>query len=57
MADRQTTGGYVRIANVASVDFTKVVQLRPDNKIRFQEISIEKAQEEFKKRIFVNFSQ
>ncbi len=52
MADRQTTGGYARIANVASVDFTRVAQLRPGNKIRFQEISIEKAQEEFKKRTF-----
>ncbi|OFY43585.1 MAG: hypothetical protein A2X18_06015 [Bacteroidetes bacterium GWF2_40_14] len=46
MADRQTTGGYVRIANVASADLTRVAQLRPGDKIRFQEISIERAQEE-----------
>jgi len=54
MADRQTTGGYARIANVASVDLTRVAQLRPGDKIRFQEISLKKAQEEFKKNsIFV----
>ncbi|MFA5848489.1 MAG: biotin-dependent carboxyltransferase family protein [Bacteroidales bacterium] len=54
MADRQTTGGYARIANVASIDLTRVAQLRPGDKIRFQEISIKKAQEELKKNsIFV----
>jgi len=45
MADRQTTGGYARIANVASADLTRIAQLKPGAKIRFEEISIEKAQE------------
>jgi len=46
MADRQTTGGYTRIANVVSVDLTLIAQLKPGDKIRFREISLEKAQEQ-----------
>jgi len=44
MADRQTTGGYTRIANVVSVDLTLAAQLKPGDKIRFCEITLEKAQ-------------
>jgi antagonist of KipI len=44
MADRQTTGGYSRIANVISADLTLVAQMIPGNHIRFSEISIEEAQ-------------
>ncbi|MBA4322887.1 MAG: hypothetical protein C0408_08740 [Odoribacter sp.] len=47
MADRQTTGGYTRIANVVSTDLTLVAQLKPGDHIRFREISLEKAQELF----------
>lgn len=45
MADRQTTGGYSRIANVISADLTLVAQMIPGDRIRFREISIGEAQE------------
>lgn len=44
MADRQTTGGYPKIGEVASIDLPLISQLKPGNKIRFQEISLEEAQ-------------
>lgn len=43
MADRQTTGGYARIANVATIDLTRVAQLKPGDRVRFQKITIESA--------------
>jgi antagonist of KipI len=39
MADCQTTGGYPRIARVASVDLPLCVQLKPGDQLRFTEIS------------------
>lgn len=50
MADRQTTGGYPKIADVATVDLSALAQARPGDKIRFQETSIEAAQELIRKR-------
>jgi len=44
LADRQTTGGYAKIATVASVDIPKLVQLKTDNKVTFEAISVEEAQ-------------
>lgn len=44
LADRQTTGGYPKIATVASVDIPKLVQRKTDHKIRFKAISVEEAQ-------------
>ena len=44
LADRQTTGGYAKIATVASVDIPKLVQRKTDHKIRFQAITVEEAQ-------------
>ena len=44
LADRQTTGGYAKIATVASVDIPKLVQRKTDHKIHFQAISVQKAQ-------------
>ena len=44
LADRQTTGGYAKIATVISVDIPKLVQRKTDHKIRFQEVSVEEAQ-------------
>lgn len=44
MADRQTTGGYTRLATVISVDLPKVAQLAPGGAIRFTQIGIEEAQ-------------
>ena len=44
LSDRQTTGGYAKIATVASVDIPKLVQRRPEMKVHFQEVSVEEAQ-------------
>lgn len=44
LADRQTTGGYAKIATVASVDIPKLVQRKTDDKIHFKAISVEEAQ-------------
>jgi antagonist of KipI len=44
LADRQTTGGYPKIAQIASVDFPKVAQLKPGDTLSFQEISLNTAQ-------------
>jgi antagonist of KipI len=44
MADRQTTGGYPRIAEVASVDLHLVAQLRPGDGMRFELVSLAQAQ-------------
>ena len=45
LADRQTTGGYAKIATVASVDIPKLVQRKTDHKIRFEAITVQEAQE------------
>jgi len=44
LADRQTTGGYGKIATVISVDLPKLVQRRMDDKIRFIAVTVEEAQ-------------
>lgn len=44
LADRQTTGGYPKIATVASVDIPKLVQRKTDHKVRFKAISVQEAQ-------------
>ena len=44
MADRQTTGGYPRIGEVASVDLPLVAQLKPGDRLRFRPISVDEAQ-------------
>lgn len=40
MADRQTVGGYAKIANVISVDLYKLAQAKPGDKVRFKEVDI-----------------
>ncbi|HEX4682344.1 MAG TPA: biotin-dependent carboxyltransferase family protein [Gemmatimonadaceae bacterium] len=47
MADRQTTGGYPRIGEVASVDLPLVAQLKPGDSVRFQPVSLDDAQSEY----------
>ena len=51
LADRQTTGGYAKIATVASVDIPKLVQRKTDHKIRFKPITVQEAQELYKKEL------
>lgn len=50
LADRQTTGGYAKIGAVASVDIPRLVQLKTGGKIRFEKITVEKAQKLYRKR-------
>jgi antagonist of KipI len=44
MADRQTTGGYPRIGEVASVDLPLLAQLKPGDRLRFRPVSLDEAQ-------------
>lgn len=43
-ADHQTTGGYPVIGVIASVDFSKLAQMRHGQKVRFSPIVLEEAQ-------------
>lgn len=43
MADRQTTGGYPKIANVITADIPILAQLKPGDKIRFKKIGIDES--------------
>lgn len=45
MADRQTTGGYTKIAHVISQDLPYLAQMKTGDTISFQQITIEEAQE------------
>jgi biotin-dependent carboxylase-like uncharacterized protein len=44
MADRQTAGGYPKIAAVASVDLPLIAQAVPQQGLRFARVSLEQAQ-------------
>lgn len=44
MADRQTTGGYAKIAAVINVDIPLFAQLRPGQKVQFERCSVQEAQ-------------
>ncbi|MBC7360271.1 MAG: biotin-dependent carboxyltransferase [Desulfacinum sp.] len=43
MADRPTTGGYVKAATVISMDIPLVAQLLPGDSLQFERVSIEEA--------------
>ena len=44
MADRGTTGGYTKIATVASVDLPRLAQATPGDRVWFAQIGVEEAQ-------------
>lgn len=44
LADRQTTGGYPKIAHIATVDLPVMAQTKPGDILRFQEIGREDAE-------------
>ena len=44
LADRQTTGGYTKIATVIGPDLPKLAQLRPGEALRFEAVSVQEAQ-------------
>ncbi|MBQ2751380.1 MAG: biotin-dependent carboxyltransferase family protein [Oscillospiraceae bacterium] len=45
LSDRQTTGGYTKIANVISFDFRILAQLKAGDKVRFEKVSVKYAQD------------
>jgi antagonist of KipI len=47
MSDGQTTGGYPRIGEVATVDLPLMAQLKPGDRVRFRPISVQEAQQEY----------
>jgi antagonist of KipI len=50
MADSPTTGGYPKIANVAKTSLPLLAQCEVGvSKIRFKEITVEEAQEKYRK--------
>lgn len=44
LADRQTTGGYPKIAQVISADLSYLAQRKPGEKIQFQLVTLEEAE-------------
>lgn len=50
MADRQTTGGYAKIASVINVDLAQIAQMRAGDKLTFTEVGIDEAHELMLKR-------
>ena len=44
MADRQTTGGYVKLGCVITADLPLMAQRRPGDRVRFQAITLREAQ-------------
>lgn len=47
LADRQTTGGYPKIATVISVDLPFVAQAKPGDTLSFTQVTVEEAQQLF----------
>jgi len=48
LADRQTTGGYTKIATVITADISKLAQAKPGDKIRFGRVGVEEAHADLK---------
>ena len=44
MADRGTTGGYTKIATVASADLSRLAQAAPGDRVRFARVELDQAQ-------------
>lgn len=42
--DRQTTGGYPKIGQLSSIDFTKLAQAKAGDRLSFKEVTIEESQ-------------
>jgi len=45
MADHQTTGGYPKIAEIASADVPRLAQLAPGGQVHFAKCTLEMAAE------------
>lgn len=44
MADRQTTGGYVKLGTVITADLPLMAQKRPGDTVRFEKVTVQQAQ-------------
>lgn len=44
LADRQTAGGYPKIADVVTIDLPVLAQVKPGDSIHFQDVSLQEAQ-------------
>ncbi len=51
LSDRQTTGGYAKIATVISTDIPIIAQCKPGDEVKFTVISLKEAHKVYKKRI------
>ncbi len=51
LSDRQTTGGYAKIATVISTDIPYIAQCRPGDTLLFQRITLEKAHKLYHQRV------
>lgn len=49
-ADRQTTGGYPKIGQLSSIDFTKLAQAKAGDQLLFKEVTIEESHRLFTKQ-------
>lgn len=47
LADAQTTGGYPRLVQVITADFSALAQAQPGQALRFQEVSLAEAQAQY----------
>ena len=45
LADRQTTGGYAKIASVITADMPRMAQKPPGSEVKFAEVDVSMAQE------------
>ena len=43
LADRQSTGGYTKIATVSSLDVGRVGQLKPGQRLHFRAVTVAEA--------------
>jgi biotin-dependent carboxylase-like uncharacterized protein len=43
LVDRQTTGGYTKIATVVSVDIARIGQTKPGHRVRFRQVTLAEA--------------
>ena len=50
LADRQTTGGYPKIGQIASVDLPLIAQAKPGDEVYFNKVSLEEAQKLYLER-------
>lgn len=50
MADRQPTGGYPKIGEVIRSDLPRLSQMRPGQKLHFQEVSLQEAYQKIRKQ-------